>query len=334
MNKNSKDILIFLVPIAIVLGAAALLYFGQDSIFQNSSDKVADKALAYINENILPEGITASLIDITEEDGVYKLRLDVKGTEYQSYVSKSGKYLFPDVFILDAEVEGQQQSNQEISKQDIPDFKIFVFSYCPFSLQYEKGLLPVVDLFSSKANIKLIAIGAMHGEHEEIESKRQNCIREEQSDKYWAYLKCFVYNEGIKECSSKFYGEFNRDEAKMAQCIEPHLNKCFNEAKIDKSKIINCMKSEADDYYKSDMNLAKKYGVSSSPTSMVNEMIFNQEFCNQNSEFCTRSPEGIKNAICEGFKSKPPECSQKLSDEIPSAGFGGGTSSSGSGGCQ
>lgn len=330
MNKKFKDSLVFLIPIGLILIAGIFLYFGQNSN-NLSADQAADKAINYLNNTA---GVTASLIDVSEEGAVYKIHLEVGGTEYQSYISKDGRYLFPDGYDLDVEIESQQQSSQDVSKQDIPDFKIFVFSYCPFSLQYEKGLLPVVDLFSNKANIELIAIGAMHGEHEEIESKRQNCIREEQSDKYWAYLKCFVYSEGMKECSSEFYGEFNRDEAKMAQCVEPHLNECFDEAKIDKSKIINCMKSRADDYYKPDMDLAKKYGVSSSPTSMVNEIIFNQEFCNQNPELCTRSPEGIKNAICEGFNSKPPECSQELSKEIPSAGFGEGTSSSGDGGCE
>jgi hypothetical protein len=276
----------------------------------------------------LEEGLTASLINVGEENGVYKIHLKIGERKYDSYVTKNGKLLFIEGIDLESTpiAREKEKAPQEVPKRDVPDLKVFVFSYCPYSLQYEKGLFPVVDLLSNKADIELVAIGAMHGEHEEIESKRQNCIREEQPDKYWAYLKCFAYSEGIKECSSKFYREFNRNETRMAECLEPYLNECFDKTNINKSKIVDCMKSRADGYYKSDVDLAKKYGIGSSPTPMLNEMILK-------GDLAARSPQGIKKALCEGFKSKPSECSQTLSNEIPSPGFGEGTSSSEGGGC-
>ncbi len=42
-----------------------------------------------------------------------------------------------------------------------------------------------------------------------------------------------------------------------------------------------------------------------------------------------RSPEDIKQKICEAFTTPPAECSETLNTENPSPGFGGGTSTQG-----
>jgi len=340
----SKNLMILAIGIVGILVIASVSYtngfFGNNpnqNQSQNenilSSDEISEKVINFINENVLQEQATASLIEIVEENGLYKVKIKIGEEEFDSYVTTDGKLLFPQVIDME-EREIQGETQKEIPKKDNSELKVFVFSYCPYSLQYEKGLLPVVDLLFGKANIKIISIGAMHGEHEEIESKRQNCIREEQSDKYWTYIKCFIYSEGIKECSSKFYNEFNGDDIKMAKCLESYLNECFDKIKIDKAKLKDCMENRSDDYYKSDMQLAEEYGISSSPMIMVNEVIFDKSFCDSLPEICNRSSEAIKKSICEGFISKPSECSQNLSEDVFSPGFGEGTASSGSGQCR
>jgi len=60
-----------------------------------SPDQITNKVISYINQNLLPEGTTASLIDILEESGLYKIKLKIEGDEYDSYVTKDGKILFP-----------------------------------------------------------------------------------------------------------------------------------------------------------------------------------------------------------------------------------------------
>src|SRR4030042_3502449 len=60
-----------------------------------SPDQITDKVISYINQNLLPKDTTASLINILEESGLYKIKLKIEGEEYDSYVTKDGKMLFP-----------------------------------------------------------------------------------------------------------------------------------------------------------------------------------------------------------------------------------------------
>jgi len=50
-------------------------------------------------------GNTASLLEVVEESGVYKVTVGIADQEYASYASKDGKILFPEGFEL---VESQQ----------------------------------------------------------------------------------------------------------------------------------------------------------------------------------------------------------------------------------
>ncbi len=91
----------YLIPISIV--AAGLLIAGSFYFIQSKeSDKsslpqeTVEKVVDYINENILAEGDTASLIDVSEEGLVYKIKLKIGEIEYDSYVTKDGRFLFPE----------------------------------------------------------------------------------------------------------------------------------------------------------------------------------------------------------------------------------------------
>lgn len=106
------------IPIAVIIAgvliAGAVIYVnpsilsGQEKLeteneTQNvlSSQEAADKALSFINENILEQGMSASLIEAIEENGLYKLKLKIGEQELDLYVTKNGKFLFPQVVDLE-----------------------------------------------------------------------------------------------------------------------------------------------------------------------------------------------------------------------------------------
>ena len=60
----------------------------------------------------------------------------------------------------------------------------------------------------------------------------------------------------------------------------------------------------------SDADLSNAYGVTGSPTIIINGMKFQGD----------RTPEGYKNGICTGFLNVPSECSQELSQISSTAG--------------
>jgi len=317
MNKKFKDSLVFLIPIGLILIAGIFLYFNQNSN-NLSADQAADKAINYLNDSILPAGITASLIDIVEEGAVYKIHLDVGGTEYQSYISKDGRYLFPDGYDLDAETESQQQSNQEISKQERPDVKLFVMSYCPFGLQAQKMYLPVYNLLADKADMGVYFVNyIMHEKIEIDENLTQYCIQKEQTGKHDEYLSCFVKDGDSENCLLN------------AEIDQTQLNSCIKDT--DEQFSIYAQYQDKNTWLdgtfpKFDVHtvLNQQYGVSGSPTIVINDQIIG---------ISSRSPEAFKQAVCEAFVSQPEECSQILSDVAYAPGFGLESGTSDNQGC-
>jgi len=319
MNKKLKDSLVFLIPIGLIFIVGAFLYFGQNSS-NLSSDQAADKAISYLNDNILPAGITASLIDIVEEGSVYKIRLEVEGTEYQSYISKDGKYLFPDGYDLNID---EQDFNQEISKQERPDVKLFVMSYCPFGLQAQKMFLPVYDLLKDKAEMGVYFVNyIMHDKQEIDENLTQYCIQKEEREKYSDYLSCFVKDGDAQNCLL----EAKINETKLTNCIE-NTDEQFSiySQYQDKNSWLRGT------YPKFDVHdsLNQKYGVGGSPTMVINDVMIvaNQSDCPSEKECLIipdfeRSPENFKELICQTFISQPEECSETLSDTVYASGFG------------
>lgn len=61
-----------------------------------SPKKAADKAIEYINKNLMAAGTTAKLVSVDKEQigNLRKITLEVSGNKFGSYVSIDGRYLF------------------------------------------------------------------------------------------------------------------------------------------------------------------------------------------------------------------------------------------------
>jgi len=310
-----KLILILILVVGISIGGT---YFYLNRI--KTPQKVAQKAVDYINENLLQKGIVATLVDVAEENGLYKFHLKIGEQEFVFYVTKNGKILFPEegIDIEKALTQtGEATSTQEIQKTDRPDVKLFVMSYCPYGLQMQKAFLPVYNLLKDKAEMGVYFVNYIMHEKKEIdENLRQYCIQKEQKEKYYDYLSCFVKDGNFEGCLS----EAKIDTTKMESCI----SKTDEQYKItsqynDKSTWLNGSFPRFDVY--TDLN--EKYGVQGSPTVVINDVVV---------EVNPRSPEKFKETICQAFNSPPEECSQTLSNTAFSSGFGLEASSTSSGG--
>jgi len=102
-----------LIPGAVIVAAILIIgaygYINRQNLNNLSSQAAADKAIAFINQNI-EEGATASLVQITEEKDVYKISLKINETPYESYITKDGKFLFPTGIDLET---SQEQTSAE-----------------------------------------------------------------------------------------------------------------------------------------------------------------------------------------------------------------------------
>ncbi|MFA4998776.1 MAG: hypothetical protein WC514_02040 [Candidatus Paceibacterota bacterium] len=316
MPKLVKYIIIGVIAAGLI-AAGIFLYIKNTN---GSGQKVAEKAIEYINKNLLEPGMTASLVDVVEESGLYKFRLKIGDQEYNSYVTKDGKLLWPqDGINLSATTSQTGAVSQETPKSDNVDVKLFVMSYCPYGLQAEKMFLPVYNLLKEKATMGIYFVNYIMHEKQEIdENLTQYCIQKNEKEKYSAYLSCFV---------------------KAGDSAG-----CLTGAGINKSTLNNCV-SETDSQYgvtagyndkstwlsgqypafKVNDDLNQKYGVQGSPTVVINDTVI---------EVSDRSPENFKQIVCNAFNTPPAECSQTLSSDAASPGLGevAGSNTS-SGGC-
>jgi len=326
-EKFTKNLIPISILIAGLLIAGALIYLNQGKIEKGEEQvlapqEAAEKAINFINQNLLQEGTTASLLSVAEENGVYKIHLKVGGGEYDSYVTRDGKIFFVEGVDLEftpapVQEEGSETTG-EVSKRDIPDVKVFVMSYCPYGLQAQKMFLPVYNLLKDRAEMGVYFVDYIMHEKQEIdENLRQYCIQKEQKEKCYNYLSCFVISGDFDSCLSSA----NIDRAKLTNCIsETDQDYNIYSSYDDKSTWLNGAFPKFDVH--ADLN--EKYGVQGSPTIVVNDQVVNVS---------PRSPEKFKEVICQAFNSLPEECSQMLSEDVASTGIGGGTGSSSGGSC-
>ena len=109
LNKN--QIALAIVAAGIIIGGV-YFYINQETVQGLSAQEAADKAIAFINQTV-EENVTASLLDVSEEAGLYKVHLKIGGTEYNSYITKDGKFLFPNAFNLEEQIEEVSEISQE-----------------------------------------------------------------------------------------------------------------------------------------------------------------------------------------------------------------------------
>jgi len=287
-------------------------------IFPNSSSNstggiganvAADKVIAFVQA----QGGEATLVSTSEKNGMYEITLAINGQNLPVYVTKDGKNLFPNLIPLDAAAQvdssGSQAAAKEVPKSDKPVVEAFVFSYCPYGLQFEKALAPVYTLLKDKADINLVAIGAMHDPqgcvgvacYEKTESIREICIQKLYGkDKLWSYLDKFMVDTAIGACNGE------------ATCLDPLIGKIMTDLSIDKTKVNTCISADGLALYEKDNKRAAELGIGGSPTFVINGVEVS----------VGRTPDAIGKAICAAFTTAPAECSQALSTSAMVAGFG------------
>jgi len=274
------------------------------------SDKVAGNALVnYINSlPTITENVT--LKNVSDMGGLYQVTVVYQGKDIPVYVTKDGKYYTGSIVPLTAQDDSSDSTTsapKNITKNDKPIVQAFVFTYCPYGLQFEKALSPVYDLLKNKADINLVYIGAMHGEYEKVESLRQLCVLKNYGkDTLWKYLNKFNTNTAIGSCNGD------------ASCLKPLISSIMTTLGIDENKINTCMANDAEAMYTADEKIASDLGIGGSPTFVINGVQVD----------VGRTPSAIQGAICDAFNTAPSECSQTLSSDAATAGFGAGAGAS------
>jgi hypothetical protein len=287
-----------------VLSVVLLFSLFSGGFTGNVTKAVAGEKILNFYQSMGVEGL--SLESVNEVSGLYEVNLKYKEQTIPIYVTKDGKS-FTEKLNPTGDVVSDTPINQntqtDVPKTDKPSVELYVFTYCPYGTQMEKAMIPAVKLLGDKIDFKIRQIGAMHGEYEKIEAQRQLCIEKNYPAKFLDYILAF---DSDSTCST---GD--------ATCVATKTKSIYSKLGIDGAKIDTCMTSDGVTMYNAEVSNAQSKGVGGSPTLIINGV---------NSQ-ASRSPEGVKGAICSAFNNVPTECSQTLDTNQASAGFGSGTSS-------
>ena len=332
-KENRQKAIITVLAIAIVIVAAGYYFYKQNlnqdgkldlSVFkfwQAGDKKVAEDAVKYINDNQLASS-EVTLVKVSRESGVIKIKIKIGSTEFDSYVTKDGKYLFPSALEM---IKGEEENkNNEVSsasscedltKSDSPMLDVYVVSQCPYGIQMQRAMADAVSRVPELANyIKARYIGSieegkitsMHGDEEAQENLRQICIREEQSQRYWNYVSCYI------------------KAGKSTSCLAT--------SGIDQSALSSCMTNgKGLSYAKEDFDLTETYSISGSPTLILGDKDINE------SSFGGRSSDAIKKIVCCASSAEPSFCSQTLNTDSAASSYSEtyeGTKTSNSASCE
>lgn len=305
VHKKRNDWKIFSGILGIiVIALLVVIFYGRINGTVVSGAVAGDNLIKFAKA----QGVDATLVKVSEKNGLYEAVLSMNGQEVPIYVTKDGKNMAASLVPLTGSTEPECKADtdcaqgqvcqsgycvaqpKDIPKSDKPKVELFVMAYCPYGTQSEKGLIPTIKALGSKIDAKIRFVHYfMHGDKEEQETYTQVCIREEQSSKYLDYLSCFLEAGDSPGCLTKIG--------------------------IDKTKLNTCLannSTKAKEYYKVDSDLSNKYGVQGSPTLIINGV----------ESSAGRDSTSYLNGICAVFNSAPSECSKKLSSDTPGAGFG------------
>lgn len=272
----------------------------------------ADDAGQKIVDFAEAQGVSAELVAVNDTGSFYEVIIAINGQDMPIYVTKDGDYMAQALIPLNAVKEANANTKTpapaNVPKTDKPVVELYVFTYCPYGTQSEKGIIPVAKLLGDKIDFKIRQIGAMHGEYEKIEAQRQLCIEKLYPAKFLDYVLDFALDKEVGNCNGD------------ATCVNPLIEKLYTKLGIDKAKIESCMKTDGVTLYAAEEKNSGDNGVSGSPT-----LIINGEKANSG-----RDSASYLAAICNAFTTAPAECDQALSSASPSPGFGSSTSSSSS----
>lgn len=106
MEKNNKKVALLIaisvVILALIITGATIFLLKEKKNKEEIafSQKLKEKAISFINQNILAGKSTASITNISKDHGLYKIKLKIENNEFDSYISKDGALLFPQVVDL------------------------------------------------------------------------------------------------------------------------------------------------------------------------------------------------------------------------------------------
>jgi hypothetical protein len=308
----SRSTLVAITGIAAVIVILLVAGFTQNMSDQGAvipAQACAEKTLTYINNNLVSPGTSASLTSVTENRGMYEMKIMYLGRDMTLYTTRDCSSLFTSSIDMNARAGASGAAVP--AKTERPVVDLYVMAFCPYGTQAESAMKPAAALLGAKADIRVRyittttgttvgSVQSLHGMPEAKEDLRQICILKKSPEQFWDYLEKF---------NDACYPHYQN--AALLDACRGNVTAAIG---IDAGSIETCAGGEEGlALLKADEALSNKNGASASPTLIIN----GQEYRG------TRTPDAYKQAICDRFVTPPAECSTTLPPLAASAVSGG-----------
>ncbi len=324
---GNTGIMAMMIIIVAIIAVVALFFATGNAAGSSNSDgstvppnECGAAVMLYANTNLISNSSPATLVSVTEKNGMYVISAKNQARTFGFYATKDCNLLFIDPYNLKAPSTAKTTATPKPTtsptpvplpvKSARPTTEMYVMSFCPFGVQAENAMDPVVDLLGTKADFKVRyiatvngdtveAVKSLHGLLEAKEDLRQLCVQKSYQDKFWDYVK--LVNE---QCYPIY-----KNATQLATC-QANVSSTLG---IDNQKIETCASgSEGIALLRADEVITKDLKITGSPTLMMN----GQKYAGQ------RTAEAYKQAICARFETPPAECSVNLSSQAAVASSG------------
>lgn len=245
------------------------------------------------------------------KNNLYIHTFNIEENNFEIYTSTDGEIIFvPGISEPIKKSEFlkfiEDEKPKEVIKSNVPKVELFVMSHCPFGIQIQKGILPVLDTLQDTIDFEMKFVNySMRPDLEVQEQLLQYCIQKDLNEKYNEYLYCFLEDGNSERCIEK------------NNILLDTLNDCLLETDEkynittlfeDKSTWLN---NRFPQFLIHDQE-NQEYGVKGSPTIVINGTVVSS----------SRDPNSLLKTICDAFDTKPRACNEQLSREVPSSTFG------------
>jgi hypothetical protein len=326
---QNRGILAGIIILAVIISLIIGIVIGNTFASGNSGgitvvppNECGAAVTSYANANLIQASNASTLTSVTERYGMYYIVASNKVRDYGFYATKDCNLLFINPYNLKGNATPTLVTSPkpttsptpipEPVKSSRPSIELFVMSFCPFGVQAENAMAPVVGLFGPKANITVRYIAtvqgttvdsvkSLHGLNEAKEDIRQLCIAKYYPEKLWPYL--MEFDKNCQDASIRL------NDTSFAACGANSTQKTG----IDNQKIQTCAENGEGLALLSDsVAITNNYKITGSPTLMMN----GQKYGGQ------RTADAYKQDICARFETPPAECSVNLSAQAAAASTG------------
>src|SRR3989338_3148523 len=227
-----------------------------------SAKSASEKALDFINANLLQPGMAAELKSVSEKSGVYDIKINIAGKDYDSYVTVDGGLLFPSSFDLSQKIElpatPETSQRVDVSADDDPskgpkNAKITIIEFSDFQCPYCKKAEPVIKqvLETYGDDVRFVYRDFPLSFHQNAQKAAEAAECADEQGKFWEYHDIIFENQDALDVSNlKIYAA---------------------NLKLDTAKFNDCMDSEKYvEEVKKDFEDGQKAGVSGTPAFFIN----------------------------------------------------------------